>query len=115
MVSCSGVAAGPPEMEEARRKILEMFGVTQAEVDALDDNGYEAARKAAQAEFEFFRDVVIPRRMEQFFKVEIRLGEVPCPDGCTFGGPHWHERRRSGYTTLSRDYLPNIEEVIHGV
>ena len=101
------------ELDRAKAYIFEAFGVTESEIDAID-NGYEAALKAAQAEFEFFRDVVIPHRMEQFFKVEIRLGEVPCPDGCTFGGPHWHERRCSGYTTL-QGYVPRIEEVIHGV
>ena len=103
------------ELDRAKAYILEAFGVTESEIDAID-NGYEAARKAAQAEFEFFRDVVIPRRMEQFFKVEIRLGEVPCPGAglCLHGGPHWHERRRSGYTTL-QGYVPKVEEVIHGV
>lgn len=104
------------ELDRVKADILEAFGVTQAEIDALGDNGYEAARIAAVQEFEFFRDVVIPRRMEQLFKVEIRLGEVPCPGAglCIHGGPHWHEHRRSGYTTL-QGYVPKVEEVIHGV
>lgn len=114
------------EIDATRRMILEAFNVTEEEEAALDAI-VGPAERAAAAEFEFFRDVVIPYRVAKYIETSaemfhfpnmrgysIQLGIVPCPgppDCLLQNWAHEHERRRSQERP---GVYPHIEEIIHG-
>jgi hypothetical protein len=70
---------------DAKPAVLDAFGVTQEEIDALPwARAEERARAEAQAEFEHFRDVIVPERVQAY----IDEANQSLPEGLHF---EWSE------------------------